>query len=517
MMLMEVNRHNKGIIRPLMLSGSAPGRTERWKMLGLAAVIVVAGWTGTVRYVAAQSDEAVLPPRPLMPIPTARQLEWQRDEMRLFVHFGINTFTDHEWGTGEEDPIIFAPSNLDTQQWARVARESGFKALILTAKHHDGFTLWPSRFTDHSVASSPWRDGAGDVVREFVDAARSEGLGAGVYLSPWDRHEPSYGDEEAYNEFYLGQLRELLNGYGPLVEVWFDGAKGEDAADMSYDFESYWATVRQLQPGAVLFSDAGPDVRWIGNEHGFAGETNWSTYDRSKVGVGMHGITGYLNTGEAGAPDWVPGECDVSIRPGWFYHADQEPKSLAELMEIYFKSVGRNCTLLLNVPPTPEGRFDDRDVRRLREFDAEIDRIFSEDLAAGATALASNVRGGSAEYGPSRVLDGDLDTFWAVDDGVTDGWIEFDLVRPTTFDVIRLQEPVQLGQRVARYRVEVRAGGEWRTVCTGTTIGHKKLDRLIEPVEATRVRIVVEEALAEPLLAGVGLYFSAERETSEER
>lgn len=485
-----------------------PDRCRNGLLFGLLLPALFVWGPGSAQTATAQDGAGVLPPRPLMPIPTARQLEWQRDEMRLFLHFGINTFTDREWGTGEEDPAMFDPSNLDTRQWARVAREAGFQALILTAKHHDGFTLWPSRFTDHSVASSPWKDGAGDVVREFVDAARAEGLGAGLYLSPWDRHEPTYGDEEAYNQFYLGQLRELLTGYGPLVEVWFDGAKGEDAADMSYDFNAYWATVRQLQPDAVLFSDAGPGVRWIGNEHGFAGETNWSTYDRSKVGVGMHGITGYLNTGEAGAADWVPGECDVSIRPGWFYHADQEPKGLAELMEIYFKSVGRNCTLLLNVPPTPEGRFDERDVERLQEFRTVLDRIFADDLTAGAETEASNVRGGSASYAAARVLDGDLDTYWAVDDGVTGGWIELELGEPTTFDVIRIQEPVQLGQRVARYRVEAWSDGAWRTVATGTTIGHKKLDRLAAPATTTRVRIVIEESLAEPLLAEIGLYLT---------
>lgn len=492
----------------ILLRGRArrSGRPGMLLVLFLLAANALAP-EATAQEEAESSGASVLPPLPLMPIPTARQLDWQRDEMRLFLHFGINTFTDREWGTGEENPALFDPSDLDTRQWARIARETGFRALILTAKHHDGFTLWPSRLTDHSVEASPWLSGDGDVVREFVDAARAEGVGAGLYLSPWDRHEPTYGDERAYNQFYIGQLRELLTWYGPLVEVWFDGAKGEDAADMSYDFDAYWSTVRQLQPDAVLFSDAGPDVRWIGNEHGFAGETNWSTYDRRKVGVGMPGITGYLNTGEAGAPDWVPGECDVSIRPGWFYHADQKPKSLDDLMEIYFKSVGRNCTLLLNVPPTPEGRFDERDVARLREFRAEIDRIFAEDLAGGASASASSVRGGNAaSYAAAQVLDGDLETYWAVDDGVGDAWLELDLGDPETFDVVRLQEPVQIGQRVAAYRVEAWSGGEWTTIASGTTIGHKKLDRLESPVTTDRVRVVIEESLAEPLIAEFGLY-----------
>ena len=464
---------------------------------------------GAAHDATAQSSNGVPPPRPLLPIPTARQLDWQRDELRLFLHFGVNTFTDREWGTGDEDPALFNPANLDARQWASVAKEAGFKTLILTAKHHDGFTLWPSRYTDHSVESSPWQDGNGDVVQALVDAARAEGLKVGLYLSPWDRHEPTYGDEQAYNEFYLGQLRELLTQYGPLAEVWFDGAKGEDAKDMAYDFDAYWATVRQLQPGAVLFSDAGPDVRWIGNEHGFAGETNWSTYDRTKVGVGMAGIGDYLNTGEAGAPDWVPGECDVSLRPGWFYHVNEAPKSLEALLEIYFKSVGRNCVLLLNVPPTPEGRFDDRDVERLRAFRAALDRIFAIDLASGAQASASNTRGGAPAYAATHVLDGDLETYWAVDDSLRTGTLELSLGQSTTFDVIRLQEPIQLGQRVAAYSVEAWLNDAWQPISTGTTIGHKKLDRLASPVTTSRVRVVITEALAEPLLAEVGLYLTS--------
>ena len=474
-------------------------------LLPLVLLISTVALPGAVR-----AQEPVPPPRPLLPIPTARQMDWQLDEMRMFLHFGVNTFTDREWGTGEEDPAVFAPARLDAAQWARVAKETGFRTLILTAKHHDGFALWPSAYTTHDVASSPWQDGRGDVVRAFVDAARAEGLKAGLYLSPWDRHEPSYGDEEAYNAFYLGQLHELLTLYGPLHELWFDGAKGEDARDMDYDFDAFWALVRQRQPAAVLFSDAGPDVRWIGNEHGFAGETNWSTYDRAKVGVGMHGIEGYLNTGEAGAPDWVPGECDTSIRPGWFWHANEAPKSLDRLLEIYYKSVGRNCVLLLNVPPGADGRLDERDVARLRDFRAALDEIFDEDLARGARADASSVRGGAEAFVAARVLDGDLDTYWVPETGADAPALTLDLAAPQTFNVVRLQEPVAMGQRISAYRVEAwREGGReagWETISRGTTIGHKKLDRLAEPVTAGRVRVVVEDALAVPLLAEFGLY-----------
>jgi len=450
------------------------------------------------------SAQEVPPPRPLLPVPTAAQLAWQRDELRLFVHFGVNTFTDREWGTGDEDPAVFHPDGLDTRQWARVAARTGFRVVVLTAKHHDGFALWPTAYSRHSVASSGWRGGSGDVIAELVEAVRAEGLGLGLYLSPWDRHEPSYGDEEAYNAFYLGQLRELLTGYGPVDEVWFDGAKGEDAKDMTYDFAAFWSTVRQLQPGAVLFSDAGPDVRWIGNERGFAGETNWSTYDRSKVGVGMHGIQDYLNAGERGAPDWTPGECDVSIRPGWFFHPDQRPKTRDELLDIYYGSVGRNCVLLLNVPPAPSGRLDDADVAALDSLAGALDVIFGRDLADGARAVPSSVRADA--YGGARSLDGDLDTYWAPAAESAPA-IELRLPEPRTINVVRLQEPVQLGQRVAAYRIEAHRDGAWGEIARGTTIGHKKLDRLGAPITTDRIRMVIEDALALPLIAEIGLHF----------
>lgn len=448
---------------------------------------------------------SVPPPAPLLPIPTARQLAWQKAEMAMFVHFGVNTFTDREWGDGTENPQIFNPTGLDARQWARVAKETGFKTVILTAKHHDGFCLWPSAYTDHSVERSPWRGGQGDVVRELADACRAEGLKLGLYLSPWDQHEPTYGDNDAYNQFYLAQLRELLTQYGPLAEVWFDGAKGENAKDMEYDFAAYRALVRQLQPQAVMFSDEGPDVRWIGNEHGFAGATNWSTMDRSKVSIGQHGIGDYLNTGEAGTPDWVPGECDVSIRPGWFWHPGQQPKALDDLLEIYFKSVGRNCVLLLNVPPDDRGRLPDADVERLYAFKAALDAIFAEDFAAGKNATADQVRGADPAYAAARTLDGDLATYWATDDTVTTATLEIDLGEPTAFNVARLQEPVALGQRVQAYRLEAWDGTAWNVLSRGTTIGHKKLDRF-DTVSAQRVRLVIENARACPVIAEFGLH-----------
>jgi alpha-L-fucosidase len=491
---------SRGFARRRRGSGLACQGTRGRGTLALTLCATALGFSNALA-----QEAGLLPARPVLPIPTARQLEWQRRELALFLHFGVNTFTGREWGTGEEDPAVFRPGELDAVGWARVARETGFGALILTAKHHDGFALWRSRYTEHSVRSSSWRGGAGDVVRELAAAVRGQGLKLGLYLSPWDMHEPSYGDEHAYNQFYLGQLRELLSDYGPVAEVWFDGAKGPNAKDMDYDFQAYWALVRQLQPSAVIFSDEGPDVRWIGNERGFAGETNWSMLDRSRVSVGA-ADTGYLNSGDARGPDWVPGECDVSIRDGWFWHEDQEPKSLDALLEIYFKSVGRNCVLLLNVPPNRDGQLDPKDVARLYEFRAALDTIFATDAAAGKPAVASNVRGDSDRYSAMRALDGNLDTYWATDDTVMSAVLEVELGGAVPFNVIRIQEPVQLGQRVSAYRVEAEIDGRWRTVHVGTTVGHKKLDR-IETVAASRVRLVIDRARAHPLIAEFGIHF----------
>jgi alpha-L-fucosidase len=455
------------------------------------------------------SQPAVPPPLPVMSIPTARQLEWQERELAMFVHFTVNTFTDREWGTGKENPQIFNPASLDVNQWVEVAKEFGFKSIVLTSKHHDGFCLWPSRYTDHTVASSPWKNGQGDVVGELAQACRAAGIKLGLYLSPWDRHEPSYGDELRYNLFYLAQLRELLSGYGELAEVWFDGAKGEDAKDMNYFFLRYWTLVRQLQPGAVIFSDEGPDVRWIGNERGSAGDTNWSMLDRRKVSVGK-ADTGYLNGGDIDGPDWLPGETDVSIRKGWFWHPDQEPKSLGELLDIYFHSVGRNSVLLLNVPPNRTGLLDDRDVSRLRELRERLDRIFETNLARGAAVTASEARGNSADFAADLVVDGERATYWAAHDGSLASTLELNLPDRREFNVAMLGEPIRLGQRVKAYRLDAWTEAGWKTLSEGTTIGYKKLDRF-DRVNTDRVRLSILDARACPLIDEIGLYLDPER------
>jgi alpha-L-fucosidase len=418
------------------------------------------------------------------PVPTAAQLRWHQEELALFVHFGINTFTDREWGDGRESPALFNPPALDARQWARAARAAGARALILTAKHHDGFCLWPTATTTHSVASSPWRGGQGDVVSEFVAACREEGLGAGLYLSPWDRQEPSYGDSPRYNELYIAQLTELLTRYGRLVEVWFDGANGEgpNGKRQRYDWPRVFGTVRRLQPDAVSFSDAGPDVRWIGNEDGVAGETCWATIDPGAVpwpGYDAPGVRELLQRGDPAGSAWRPGETDVSIRPGWFYHAGEDAKvrDAANLLEVYFTSVGRNSKLLLNVPPTPDGRLHATDVHRLAEFGERRSRLFTWDGAAGAR-MQRDDNGRRITIKPGA---------------------------PFAFDVVRLEEDIRHGQVVSAYRVEAEIGGSWRTVSRGTTIGHRKLDR-IAPVTTSGVRLIVEDALDTPWIARIGLH-----------
>ncbi|MGE5611426.1 MAG: alpha-L-fucosidase [Bacillota bacterium] len=454
-------------------------------------------------------------PKPLTPVPTPAQLAWQRGELSLFLHFGVNTFSDREWGEGKEDPKIFNPTKLDVRQWAAAAKAGGFKLAILTAKHHDGFCLWPSKYTEHSVRSSPWKDGRGDLVREFVEAFREQGIKVGLYLSPWDRHEASYGDSPRYNEYYKKQLTELLTNYGPIAEVWFDGACGEgpNGKKQEYDFAGFFGIVRKLQPRAVMFSDAGPDVRWIGNEQGIAGDPCWATVDPAvwvqpgKAADGFREPIRSLQHGDRGGTIWRAGESDVSIRPGWFWHQSENEKvrSLENLVDLYFKSVGRNSLLLLNVPPNKEGLLSEPDVKRLAEFRAKLDEIFKTDLAAGKKAIASNTREKNEAFAAGGALDSNPDTYWATDDDQTTGWIEVDLGMPTTFNIACLQEAIALGQRVESYVVEYWDGSSWQVLSKGTTIGHKKLDRF-EPVTAQRVRLVVDKSLACPTISAFGLY-----------
>lgn len=428
----------------------------------------------------------------------------------MFLHFGVNTFTDSEWGTGHEKPAIFNPVGLDANQWVSTAVEAGVSLVILTAKHHDGFCLWPSKYTDHSVLASPWKNGHGDVVQELVNAAKARGIDVGLYLSPWDRHDRRYAHDLSYNEYYLAQLQELLNKYGSVREIWFDGAKGSNAPNMSYYFSDWFSMVRELQSSINIFSDAGPDVRWVGNEKGFAGSTSWSTINRTSLSIGNESIVDYLNNGDPKGTDWVPAECDVSVRKGWFWHKSQSPKKLSDLLEIYYNSVGRNCLLLLNVPPNTTGLISEIDVQRLREFRNSIDTIFSTNLAEGSFIKASSQRGGKdGGFGPENVLDSDhLWTYWAPRDENKDEdhhWIE---IRGSDeglrFNVIRIQEAIGLGQRIKRH--EIYVDGKW--VAKGTTVGYKRLHRLEEGlVHGQVVKIIILKSRGVPLISSIGLHF----------
>jgi alpha-L-fucosidase len=421
------------------------------------------------------------------PVPSVPQLEWQRDELAMFVHFGINTFTNREWGTGTEDPALFAPARLDARQWARAARQAGHRAMILTAKHHDGFCLWPTRTTSHSVAKSPWRGGDGDLVREFTDACRAEGLRAGLYLSPWDRNSPVYGDSSRYNDLYAEQLTELLTGYGPLAEVWFDGANGEgpNGRRQVYDWPRVWALVRRLQPDAVMFSDAGPDVRWCGNERGTAGEPNWSTVDPAAVpfpGATGPGVIRALQHGDADGAVWRPAEADTSIRPGWFYHPEEDGRvrSVDNLVDLYFASVGRNAKLLLNVPPAPHGLLHETDVSRLAACHDRLRALFATDAAAGARATWRRT-------------------------GERTAVAELDLGREVTASIARLAEDITKGQAVARFTLSGSDGTSWRVLATGATIGYARLARF-EPATLRQVRLTIEDAAATPEPVGIKLF-----------
>jgi alpha-L-fucosidase len=467
----------------------------------------------------AATHAAVAPPPPCGAVPSARQLAWHELEFYGFIHFTVNTFTDKEWGYGDEAPDVFNPTAFDARQWARVAREAGMKGLILTAKHHDGFCLWPSAYTEHSVKKSRWQNGQGDVVKALSEACRKEGIKFGVYLSPWDRNHASYSKPE-YLTYYRNQLRELLTRYGPIFEVWFDGANGGDgfyggAKEQRridnrtyYDWPNIRALVRELQPQAVMFSDGGPDVRWVGNESGWAFSTNWMAMNLGEVYPGMSGFEKFA-PGRPDGTDWCPPEVDVSIRPGWFYHPaeDAKVKTAAKLMEIYYNSVGRGANLLLNLPPDRRGRIHETDAANLREFRRMLDATFKTDLARSAKATATARRLNGPTYNPDQLNDGKPNTCWATDDGVTTASATLEFKRPARFDRVVIQEYLALGQRVEAWSVEAEVDGQWKSIATGSTLGYKRILRC-EPVTATKVRLNILQARACPMIATLGLYLS---------
>ncbi len=457
------------------------------------------------------------PPTTYGPVPTERQMNWQKMEFYAFFHFTTNTFTGLEWGYGDESPEIFNPSELDCRQWVSVAKEAGMSGVILTAKHHDGFCLWPSEYTNHSVKNSPWNDGKGDVVRELSEACKEFDMKMGLYLSPWDRNSAVYGDS-AYITYYRNQLRELLTNYGDISEVWFDGANGGDGyyggsrevrkidRKTYYDWPETRKIVRELQPNAVMFSDAGPDVRWVGNEHGFAGETNWSLLNGSEFYPGSPNSK-ELPTGQENGADWIPAECDVSIRPGWFYHEEQDSlvKTADDLMEIYYKSVGRNGTFLLNLPPDKTGRINEHDIKVLKEFRKALDKEFAINLAAGKNVIADSWRGKNKTYTASNLTNNDENTYWCTDDHILTASLVIDLEEQTEVNRILIQEHIQFGQRIKGFMVEAQIDDGWKEVASGTTIGYKRI-LSFPTVKTDKIKLIITESNACPVLNNIELF-----------
>lgn len=457
------------------------------------------------------------PPARLDPVPEARQLLWHELEFYAFVHFNMNTFTDIEWGTGGESPELFNPTELDCRQWARVCKDAGMKGIILTAKHHDGFCLWPSEYTEHSVKNSPWKDGQGDVVRELADACEEYGLKLGLYLSPWDRNHAEYGTDE-YIVYLRNQLTELMSNYGEVFEVWFDGANGgtgyygganeERRVDREtyYDWPNTRQIVRDLQPDAVMFSDAGPGVRWVGNEAGWAGETNWCMIRRDEFYPGSPNHK-ELTTGQEDGTHWVPAEVDVSIRPGWYYHQseDHKVKSVKHLVDIYYHSIGRNASFLLNFPVDRRGLIHEKDVEQLMGMVEVIRRDLQTNLALNASVEASEVRGDSRKFNAGKAVDGNPETYWTTDDGITAASLTIDFGEELTFNRFLAREYIPLGQRVRSFSIEAWVDGSWVEIDKQTTIGSKRILRF-DNVSSEKLRINILDARACPLISSVEVY-----------
>lgn len=449
------------------------------------------------------------------PVPNENQMRWQQMEYYAFIHFSLNTYTDQSWGFGDEDINLFNPTELDTRQWARICKESGMTGIIVTAKHHSGFCLWPSEYTEYSVKNAPWKDGKGDVVRELADACKEYGLKLGIYLSPWDRNYADYGKPE-YITYFRNQLTELLTNYGDIFEVWFDGAHGgtgyyggayetrEIDRATYYDWGNTYKLVRELQPDIVIWNDGGKraDLRWVGTEAGYVGETNWSLLD--SVGEVTWPMLHYgLENGNA----WVPAEVNTSIRPEWFYHPseDEKVKTLPHLMDTWYKSIGRNGTFLLNFPIMPNGLIHPSDEKAALDLAQAVKEAFAVNLAHNAKAEASNVRGNARKFGAGKAIDNNMDTYWTTDDSVTTASLTIDFGRPTTFNRFMAQEYIRLGQRVKSFTVEANIAGDWQEVASATTIGYKRILRF-PTVEASKLRFTITGSKACPVISNIGIF-----------
>lgn len=451
-----------------------------------------------------------------LPVPSPRQLNWQDLEYYAFVHFSINSFTDKEWGYGDESPKLFNPSELDTDQWARTISEAGMKGVVITAKHHDGFCLWPSKYTEHSVKNSPWKNGEGDLLKELSESCKKYGLKMGVYLSPWDRNHPDYGTD-AYLTYYRNQLRELLTQYGPIFEVWFDGANGGDGYygganetrkidnKTYYDWPLTHQIVRELQPNAVMFSDAGPDIRWVGNEKGYANQTTWSTIYKDSIYPGMPGFNRFAPGQEKGT-HFIPTETDVSIRPGWFYHQseDDEVKSVEHLWDIYCNSVGLNSNLLLNLPVDRRGLVHENDIASLQGLKSKIERVFETNLA---TMAQLKMESSSNVMDSSILTDGQRESFVKITDKDSKIILEFDATKSSNLFVI--QEAIQKGQRIRSFEIEALIDASWQVIYQGTTIGNKRIVRFpTSNIKAIALKLTDFNDKA--LISEMGLYYDSD-------
>ena len=443
------------------------------------------------------------------PLPSKAQMQYHREELAAFIHFGMNTYYDREWGDGQEDPYYFYPEHLDTDQWIKTLKDAGFKRTIMVVKHHDGFLLYPSKYTDHTIAKSGWKDGKGDVLAEVSASASKYDMDMGVYLSPWDAHSPLYhvDTEDQYNEYYLNQLKEILEdpkygNKGKFVEVWMDGARGDGAQKVTYTFDKWFEAIRKAQGDIAIFSAEPTNVRWIGNEKGIAGDPVWQKVNPDKIR--NNPSNSYLNHGDPEGKQYSVGEADVSIRSGWFYHDNQEPKSLRELMDIYFKSVGRGTPLLLNIPPNQDGKFADADVARLKEFRQTLDQLYSVNYAAGALVEADSTRRNSL-YKASHLTDGDEKTSWAPADDAKTGSFVLDLGKEQHFDVVELKETIEKGQRISGFTIDVAVNGQWVPYGAGSTVGYRRLIKG-QPVDSRYIRVSITDAQATPILNGVSVY-----------
>ena len=459
------------------------------------------------------------PPEPFGPVPSERQLAWHETGTYAFIHLTTNTFRDLEWGYGDADPDEFCPEKLDAEQWVRTIKAAGMKGVIITAKHHDGFCLWPSEFTDYSVKNSKWRDGKGDVVGDLSAAAKKYGLKFGVYLSPWDRHDIRYGTQD-YIDYYRNQITELIRNYGPVFEVWEDGANGGDGwygglcekrtIDRStyYDWPTTDDLIHELQPEACIFSDGGPDVRWCGNESGFVGETNWCMIKGKDFAPGK-GDGAILNAGDPEGTDWIPAEVDVSIRPGWFWHESQNDKvkTVSQLMDIYYNSVGRGANLILNIPPNKDGLFDEADVKSLEGFGRALEEEFAFCLNSRISKVeATDVRG--RRFSARKAVDEDHATYWCTKDNVNTATLTCTFRESVTVNRMMLREHIALGQRIESFKVEAQdADGSWKEIASATTIGNKRLLRF-EDVQTKAMRISITGSKACPVISDVNFYCS---------